>query len=139
MSEQRFWRQIKNALKRYHLTRVENHEAGTGIPDVDYCVEDFEGHLELKFCSSVSKGIVLRKDQYVWFRDRVTAGGRPMVLTKIQIGPIPCYFLHYGSTIVKMKAHRHTSIDYWDNHADNVWEGELDYEELICLLANPAD
>ena len=135
MSESALW----NELRPYfdgagHATRVENHEAGPGIPDVDYCFDGDEGHVELKFTNNVKKGVRFRDTQYRWFKHRVQAGGRPCVLVKVWIDRWPVYYFYYGNTIVDMHAHRHTSIQYWADRANRWWEHKLDIEQLIWEL-----
>ena len=134
--EKSFWMQICLYLFPHgHFSRVESGATASGIPDVDYCVNGVESHIELKVCSDTRKGVKLRDTQYRWFRERVEAGGHPVLLLKV-IGSIPSYYLFYGKTIVEMKGHRHTMLRYWDNHADASWEGSINFEDLIWELTH---
>jgi hypothetical protein len=64
-----------------HASSVESHATSAGIPDLDFCWDGLEGHIELKFWT-VKNNKGLRPSQVRWFRDRIKAGGKPCLLVK---------------------------------------------------------
>ena len=135
--EKAFWMQISPYLMaRGQFSRVESGDTASGIPDLDYCIDGVESHMELKICADPRKGVKLRDKQYRWFRERVEAGGHPFLLLKIIVGPVPVWCLYHGKTIVEMKGHRHTMLSYWHDHADRTWEGIINIEDLIWELTH---
>ena len=81
--EQKMWKYLAPKLKSYgHFERIESHETAIGTPDVDYCIEGYCNHLELKFTESEKRGFRLRPSQAGWFRRRIKAGGQPWLLAQ---------------------------------------------------------
>ncbi len=72
----------------HHFERVENAVA-SGTPDVDYCINECAGKLELKYTPRhparastpvLGRGNGLRRTQIVWIWRRLRAGGRVFVV-----------------------------------------------------------
>lgn len=89
--ERNFYEQLRRNLPktelRLDLVRVEN-TAGTGTPDVNYCIEGIEGWAELKAWERVRLSgrftiPALREDQTAWLSRRGRVGGRAHLLCKI--------------------------------------------------------
>jgi hypothetical protein len=59
-----------------HLSWVESHATSPGAFDVNYCIDGVEGWLELKAFPNIE----IRTTQVSWARERIEAGGRPLVL-----------------------------------------------------------
>jgi hypothetical protein len=80
--EQAMWQRLQPLLKPYgHFERVEN-AFGSGMPDVNYCVQGHEGWIELKarerWPRLPTDPVVLAHytpEQRRWARRRVRAGG----------------------------------------------------------------
>ncbi len=73
---------VRNAFNRAfpgcHQSWVESHETSPGFPDLDVCAGGAERKVELKIVKA--KGAIeIRPTQYRWFKDRVKAGGRPVM------------------------------------------------------------
>lgn len=73
------WRYVRGKLlpPGVHATRIEN-EIGAGFPDVHYTYRGISGTLELKFLRKKNLPFGeegLNKDQRIWIRDEVKAGG----------------------------------------------------------------
>ena len=104
MSEKNFWHRIDKAVgMRGHFDRREFNPIG-GVPDLSYCVDGVEGHIELKFMDSLparnstavfgprtAKG--MEDDQIAWAERRLRAGGRTYVFA--QVGKY-LYLFHGG-------------------------------------------
>lgn len=110
MSEARLWARIREAVWNYgHFDRREFNPVD-GVPDVNFCINGIEGHLELKFRRDPpirdttpvfprpNKG-GLRESQAAWIARRMSAGGRVFILP--QIGT-RLYLLH-GYHAVRFK------------------------------------
>lgn len=89
--ERNFFEQLKRNLprvgQRVDLQRVEN-TAGTGTPDLNYCVGGVEGWTELKAWERVRLSgrftvPKLREDQAAWLSRRARAGGRAYLLCRV--------------------------------------------------------
>lgn len=91
MSESRLWTRVREGVYAHgHFDRRENNPLD-GVPDVNYCVDGCEGHIELKFRRDPpvrdttpvfgSKG--LRESQVAWIGRRLRAGGRVFILSQV--------------------------------------------------------
>ena len=81
MSEKKFQDMVIGLFRRKHAHAV-NMEPGTtnpGIPDINWCMGGIEGNLELKFGYDTGAAPLIRPYQLVWFRERIQAGGYPML------------------------------------------------------------
>lgn len=92
VSEASFWKYLQKLLpKEGHFTRIENHDAGCGFPDVHYTLNGVSGTIELKDAKRPGakhpfKGESgLRKSQIRWIADEIDkAEGR--VFLALQCG-----------------------------------------------------
>jgi hypothetical protein len=87
-SEAALWNWLRARLPRSgHYSRIES-ETSPGFPDVNYCIGEVEGNIELK-CSRYPKARYpfkkggLRKSQKVWIRQRIRAGGKVFILAQV--------------------------------------------------------
>lgn len=85
-----------------HFVRIENM-VGVGHPDVSYCIEGIEGHIENKWRLGWPRdrdGIVTldhyTPQQRLWTQARLNAGGRVYVFLQIE-QPVTTYLLLRGS------------------------------------------
>lgn len=62
-----------------HLSWVESHATSAGFPDVDCCADGQIAQIELKVEKKNGK-IEIRPTQYRWMKDRLRAGGSPVLL-----------------------------------------------------------
>jgi len=109
MSEAALWRALDAGLgHRGHFSRVESHETSAGIPDVDYCLNGVESHIELKFGRTVAPKI------------RPTSG--------------KYWMLHKGATIGTHKLYTEKDLDVWQLCSLAMWEGHINFDELYGFL-----
>lgn len=108
MAESTLSKTLMRHLKNVgHATRIENL-ATVGMPDVSYCINGFEGHIENKWLLSWHKRDPDRivgvrhftAQQRKWATDRVRAGGRTFVLLQVQL-PSNDYLLFDGAWAAK--------------------------------------
>lgn len=141
--EAKLWSYIEKRLKGagVHLTRVESHSTAVGVPDVNYCIDGTEGWLELK--AENTKGLVLRKSQYAWIRDRLKAGAPKIYI--MWVADVE-YTDHRGLTrvygLVECKDARKvkellrcTKPVEWFAASFMTWENSVDFEQLRRELA----
>lgn len=81
-----------------HISWIESHVTSAGFPDADICVPypsktapSVIVQMELKVVKSGGK-IVIRPTQYAWFRDRVRAGGNPVLV----VGSDDYFYVAHG-------------------------------------------
>ena len=133
MSEADLWKEMKDGIGHMgHFSRVESHLTSAGIPDVDFCIEGTEGHIELKFAHNTIKKNFVRPTQVKWFRDRAKAGGHPWLLALIIVGHIKHYYLCNAEDMAHV--YKSTSLYFWSRHATYVWTNEMDWDEFITML-----
>ena len=102
MSENNFWRYIKNHMKGIGIfTRIEN-SFFKGIPDVNFLIDGIEGWIELKYREKfpVRTNTPIRlqhftKEQKLWHKNRVENGGRTFLFVKVD----KTYYLFKGKNI----------------------------------------
>ena len=92
MNESSYWKGIRRSLRgKGHFDRIEN-DVAAGRPDVNYCVQGFEGNIELKYRVKAPvrpstmvfpKGKGLRPSQVVWIIERVHHGGVVFLLAGV--------------------------------------------------------
>jgi hypothetical protein len=71
--------------KGAHAVNMEPGLTNPGIPDINWCLEGIIGDLELKFgCGKRNRAPHIRPSQLVWFRERIKAGGYPMLAYYIE-------------------------------------------------------
>lgn len=135
MSEQILWKYVRKHIGSVgHFSRVESHATAAGFPDVDYCIEGQEGHLELKYSPSPTIPYKCRDTQLAWFRDRVTVGGNCYVLAVFDESPRRVYSAYRGSSVPALWKIRAPRL--WLDHAVAVWIDHIEWEALIWLMKN---
>ena len=118
-----------------HFSRVEAHASADGIPDVDYCLDGTEGHLELKVGHS-TKDPELRGSQFRWFKNRADAGGKPMVLLQdSDTGDVMVYFFRHLHGLKGRK----TMIKWREKAFLTFTAEEFDSEEFLIFLTSFED
>ena len=133
MSEAALWKDMRRNIGHLgHFSRVESHESSAGIPDVDFCIAGVEGHVELKFGTD-TKAPKIRPTQAKWFRDRVKEEGKPWMFTLIGVKCRSVYMLHEGSWVPHL-AENPYDFDLWLGSACRVWDGSMDWRELVSIL-----
>jgi hypothetical protein len=77
---------ITNIKEFGHVEAIENG-AGVGNPDVNYCIEGYEGWIEIKYrekwpirSSTPGIGKCLKPSQPIWFKKRLDAGAKRIFL-----------------------------------------------------------
>jgi len=132
-NEGELWLHFAEKMKPYgHFSRVESHETANGIPDIDFCIEGTESHIELKFNngSRVKKDFI-RPSQVRWFRRRIKAGGHPWLFALFLVGGTRYYMLFddiediYG-------AKNYTT---WKACAFKYWRYEMNWDELASIIS----
>ena len=133
MSEAALWKDMNRNIGHLgHFSRVESHESSAGIPDVDFCIAGVEGHVELKFGNG-SKHPNIRPTQAKWFRDRVRKDGKPWMFTLIMVKKRSVYLLHEGKWVPRLAGDPY-DFDEWADSACRVWDGSMEWRELISIL-----
>lgn len=128
MNEAQFRKRVVSCINKGggHASSVESHATSPGIPDVDFCIEGVEGHVELKVITSSG----LRPTQALWFRRRVKAGGSPWIMV---YSPLKIYLIsgkHHNSVITMNKE----EILKWEHIATKIWTGMPSPQELAIGL-----
>ena len=102
MSENKFWNEMRREVGHLgHFSRVESHATSAGIPDVDFCVDGIEGHIELKYGNDKNRPHI-RLSQLKWFKNRIKAGGRPIVFAKIRLDMQVRYCFYEGTKVPQL-------------------------------------
>lgn len=84
-TEKQLYARLKAMAPNAHWQRIETG-AGTGVPDVNVCLNGVEEWLELKI-ALVKQGhmkIELRDSQVAWLNRRIRAGGRVSVVIGVE-------------------------------------------------------
>lgn len=132
MSEHNLWELMRDRMgNRWHASRVESRLTSAGIPDINYCIQGHESHIELKYSDDGSAPKV-RSTQTNWFRDRVKAGGRPWVFSLIEVGDRKMYMLHKGDDMTRLA--RSKSTIEWANMSYCLWHGAMDWDEFTIII-----
>lgn len=134
MSEARLVKYVLNNIgHKGHFSCVESHLTSAGFPDIDYCINGVEGHLEVKYYGS--KGLILRPTQCAWLRQRLKAGGRPLLLWADGQNP-QTYYLVKGPRLPELVKSAH--LPWWVERSHRVWGRVINFDELVeeLTLAN---
>lgn len=91
--------EFKSQYPKGHISWVETHATAAGFPDIDCCADGRIAQIELKVVKKGGK-IEIRPTQYRWMKDRVKAGGLPVLL----IGSDDGYFVLPGVAVSKPEA-----------------------------------
>ncbi len=110
-----------------HISFVESGLTAAGIPDMDVCILGKEIHIELKY-GYEKHPPHLRSSQYKWFKNRIKAGGHPLLFAKIwdPVGYVYC--LYEAKSVLKLKG-RLSNME-WIALADYKWDRGMDWEEF---------
>jgi hypothetical protein len=136
MSENRFWNEMRNSIGHLgHFSRVESHETSAGIPDIDFCMDSIEGHIELKYGNDKNRPKI-RPTQLKWFINRKKMGGRPIVFAKILLEGQVRYCFYNADKITDLFNAK--SNQEWIDLADTVylvahWETFMYTIKTMCI------
>lgn len=131
--ETKMWNYLGPKLRPYgHFERIESHETAVGTPDVNYCIQGYTNHLELKFTDSEKRGLRLRPSQSAWFRKRCKALGQPWLLAQALVRGKRGYVLVPGTNVPSLA--RTTRITDWLMAGVMVWEDKIVIDELVAFL-----
>lgn len=128
---------IHSVVRDAHLSLVESPLSSPGIPDVDFCINGIEGHIELKF-SRRQDCPHIRPSQVKWFKARCKAGGNPWLFTKIdRQGCAPLYLLHAGQVVYKIATSK--DMTFWLEQSWAFWSldvagAEMRWAEFIQII-----
>lgn len=131
--EDKLWDYVRiNLTRQWHATRVENHLAGPGIPDVDYCIAGYPSHLELKHSASKVTPEI-RDTQIRWHMNRHKHGGWSYILTHFELmDRSDVYMLHMGHCIKDMAST--PNFQAWQNMAFYKWLDTIDFKEFRMAI-----
>lgn len=130
--EKKMWDYLRPKLKPYgHFERIESHETAIGTPDVNYCINGYCNHLELKYTEK-ENGCKLRASQSAWFRSRVKAKGQPWLLLQAKIRDTRGYCLIPGTNVPGLVHTR--DVKDWLYRGIMVWEETIIIEQLVEFL-----
>ena len=132
MNEASFRRKVSRAIEKAggHASAVESHATSPGIPDVDFCIDGVEGHIELKIAGNGG----MRPTQLLWFRQRVRAGANPWIMVW---SPQNTYLIA-GEFHEMVKTTKKEDMVLWEAIATKIWKSMPSHEELaIGLKTNP--
>lgn len=143
MSESKFCDEFLSVAPKGHYSQIESHATSIGFPDIDYCVDGVNGHIELKFGDATkNKKPHMRPSQIMWFRNRIQAGGHPLIFAKLIVpGGIVQYLMYSGLMALELCDARKVSdwemVAYNNPSHTKTWMSEIDEEELKHILLNP--
>lgn len=144
-SEQALWVRIRDKIAQFgHFSRVESI-CTTGYPDVDYCLDNFCGKIELKFCKTWPKrantkvfkeGHNLRAEQSKWMKLRLKAGAKNLFILAQVAGDLFLFDV-YKQPDVLDDFNLFDQSDFWAcshwNHQGKMAQG--DWVELVHQLS----
>ena len=115
---------VKKALKEVgHLSWVESHATSAGIPDLNYCIQGYEGWVELK-----SGNFEVKASQVIWMEERISNGGHPLFLIEMD----DAFFFVCGSQASNLR--KNNSVDNVASLAFFALFGGLNPDVLISIL-----
>lgn len=79
------------------VIKIESPLTSAGVPDLNFENSQVHNWLELKYVKHGVNDLGIRATQYQWFRDRVKAGGRPMML--VYVADDDMYYLVHGHVV----------------------------------------
>lgn len=133
--EQRLWDYIKDHMGHMgHFDRIESTFTVNGRPDVNYCIDEREGDMELKVYDPKQGGFVLRSAQNIWFKRRVAEGGNCWLLARYDYlpGHKSRFLLIRGCDVHKLAHDR--SYDGWLSSACRIWDDSINWSELKAFI-----
>jgi hypothetical protein len=118
---------LTRGLSGIDISWVESPFTSPGIPDMSYCYAGIEGWIELK----AFPNIYIRPTQVRWFKDRVAAGGFPLLLVQSYAK----YHLVPGCCIKELrKTPSEVNVAVL---ATTTWVEDINIVELLAILKNP--
>lgn len=133
--EQVLWDYISKHMDHLgHFDRIESTFTVNGRPDVNYCIDECEGDIELKVYDPKRGGFILRASQNIWFKRRVAEGGNCWVMARFDYlpGGRKRYLLIKGRDVHKLAHDR--SYETWLGVSFRVWDDTINWGELKELL-----
>jgi hypothetical protein len=144
-SETALWQRVRGKIAHFgHFCRVESI-CTTGFPDVDYCLDGIEGHIELKFSREWPKrastkvfkeGHNLREEQSKWLKLRLRAGAKNLFILAQCASDLFLFDINKNTSVLD-DFNGYTQSDFWAiscwNHQGKMTQG--DWVELIHQLS----
>ena len=134
-NEKGLWKDVKKLLgpsKEIHIDRIESHATALGSPDVDYCINGYQGKLELKYTKTETKGLMLRPSQVMWHKKRADAQGVAWILAEVNLTSGDSEYLFIpGARGWQLSGVR--SIALWREQAFKVTKGLNSADLIYCL------
>lgn len=133
MKESQFRKFLCGQIKTLggHASKVESHDLSAGIPDVDYCLESVENHIELKV-GSKEVWPEIRPTQCLWFNKRIKAGGKPFIM--LLDNDTGMVHVIAGTCVDRIS---NKPIGVWIEHADaSILLEEIHGDWLLGILCN---
>lgn len=133
-SEATFSKLVKSHLPvGAHWQRIETGSTGTGIPDVNICLNGKEVWVELKLIKG--KRVDLAPTQVAWHMKRAKAGGITWILARhtydgVRIGKGDKIYLWKGLHAKTIKEDGIASGGY------SVWSAPFDWENIMDHIFN---
>jgi hypothetical protein len=130
--EQAFWRNnLREIFDKWgHASRIESPATAAGFPDVSFCCNGLECIIELK-AGTPDNLPEIRPMQVKWFNHRMKAGGRPIILTKIDRKDSGTFYImiHEGSAIDNL--YIATELTQWIGTSIKCWEWDKIHEDVL--------
>jgi hypothetical protein len=102
------------AKHKAHVTRIESPMHGVGFPDLNVCIGGQEINIELKY--GVGCAPRVRETQLKWFKNRILAGGKPIVIAWLEVGGVSYICVYEGYKIMNLYTAK--SRENWLSLAD---------------------
>jgi hypothetical protein len=134
MSESRLRKYLTDNLNSFscHMCMVESHAVSAGIPDLNYCLNGKEGWIELKWWTNTNPA-QFRPTQIAWFRRRVAAGGKPLVIWGHDLGERTKFYAMEGKNVPSLA--RSQELKQWERSSFCSWDGKINFSALLLILA----
>ena len=118
-----------------HASNIESGLTSPGVPDIDYHLE-ITNNIELKFVNGRHRRKnVIRSSQIKWFRDRISAGGMPLLSTYIiKESGERIVGVYSGNMITKLSELKHA--DEWAEVSGIFMQTGYAFG-LLAVLKNP--
>jgi len=135
--ESTFWKLLRSHLpKGTHHQRIETGSVGTGIPDVNVCLEGIESWWELKVVKG--KRVELSPEQSAWAFRRWRSGGRTFIVArdkydKVRKGRADKIYIWRGSAGPAIIEHGIEAPDAI------TFDAPFDWGAIMALLTGKAD
>jgi hypothetical protein len=84
-------------LPTFHLVSIETPMTGSGVPDMNYCIDGVEGWIENKMTRAWA--VKLRVEQIGWIMRRTRAGGNVWIAVRRMVTMDDSLYLFAGSQV----------------------------------------